>query len=187
MEKDPVPCGWYHPWDGGLGFYKNGGWASCWKQASKQHASMASVSTASRFLPCWSSYPNFLLWWTMMWKFKLNRPFPPEVAFGHGYFITAIVILAKTETEVETRSHHQEKIQRHEHREVGRIKCTQMITGQPENCGPYNLEARKMYWGSGINRKEERKEETTGESRKGIWVQRCSCSGVSLYSSEAPE
>jgi hypothetical protein len=36
---------------------KKAGWASQMEQASKQHPTMAYASaSASRFLPCWSSY-----------------------------------------------------------------------------------------------------------------------------------
>jgi hypothetical protein len=47
------------------------------------HPSMASASSApaSRFLPCLSSCPDFLWWWTVMWKRKLYKPFPLQIAF----------------------------------------------------------------------------------------------------------
>ena len=42
---------------------------------------MASASApASKFLPCLSSCPDFLWWWRTMWKCKLNKPFPPQLA-----------------------------------------------------------------------------------------------------------
>jgi len=37
---------------------------------------------ASRFLPCLSSCPDFLQWWTVIWRCKLHKPFPPGVAHG---------------------------------------------------------------------------------------------------------
>ena len=47
--------------------------------------SMTSASApVSRFLPCLSSCPDFLWWWTVMWKCKPNKPFPLQLAFGHG-------------------------------------------------------------------------------------------------------
>ena len=39
----------------------------------------ASAST-SKFLPCVSSCPDFLWRWTAMWKCKLNKCFPPQLA-----------------------------------------------------------------------------------------------------------
>jgi len=43
---------------------------------------MASGSApASKFLPCVSSCPDFLWWWTAMWKCKLNKSFPPQLAY----------------------------------------------------------------------------------------------------------
>jgi hypothetical protein len=75
------PCELCHPWAGSPGFYKKANWATQGRQASKQHLSMASASApASRFLPCVSSFPDFLWWWTAMWTCKLNKPFPPQFA-----------------------------------------------------------------------------------------------------------
>lgn len=34
MWEGPVHCGWYHPWSGGLGWYKKASWESNGKQAS---------------------------------------------------------------------------------------------------------------------------------------------------------
>jgi len=35
---------------------------------------------SSCFLTCLSSSPDFLWWWTAMWKCKLDKPFPPQLA-----------------------------------------------------------------------------------------------------------
>jgi hypothetical protein len=71
MGEGPAHCEWYR-WPGGLGFYKKAGWANHGEQASKQHPSIASASApASRFLLCLSSCPDFLWWWTVVWKHKL--------------------------------------------------------------------------------------------------------------------
>jgi hypothetical protein len=63
---------------------------SCWVLGSKRkprgsspvsstlHAS--ALAPASKFLPSVSSCPDFLWWWTAMWKCKLNKPFPPQLA-----------------------------------------------------------------------------------------------------------
>ena len=51
------------------------------EQASKQHSSVASASApASKFLLCWSFCSDFLRWWTVIWKYELKKPFPPQVA-----------------------------------------------------------------------------------------------------------
>lgn len=74
-------------------FYKKG-WARQGKQAGKQHPSMASTSAlASRFLPCLSSWPDLtcLWWWTLIWKCKLNKPFP-----WSWCFLEAIEILRQS-------------------------------------------------------------------------------------------
>ena len=73
----PSDGGWCCIWAGGPGFYKKVGWTSLGEQASKQHPTMASAAApASR--SCLSSCPDFLLWWTVMWKHKQSTPFPPE-------------------------------------------------------------------------------------------------------------
>lgn len=56
------------PRDGGSEWYKKAGWASHEEQASKQ---------CSRFSSALISYPDFLQWWTVMWKCKWNKLFPP--------------------------------------------------------------------------------------------------------------
>jgi hypothetical protein len=71
-------CGWCHPWAGSSGFYKKASWASQGKQSIKQHSSMASAS-----LSC----PEFLWWWTAMWKCKLNKPFPSQLASWSWCFV----------------------------------------------------------------------------------------------------
>jgi hypothetical protein len=77
----PAHCVWCHPWTGSLGFYKKASWASQGKPANKQHPSMASESApASKFLTCLNSNPDFLWWWTAMWRCKLSKPFPPQLA-----------------------------------------------------------------------------------------------------------
>jgi hypothetical protein len=38
------------------------------------------TAPASKFLPCVSSCPDFLWWWTAVWKCMLNKPFPPQIA-----------------------------------------------------------------------------------------------------------
>jgi hypothetical protein len=42
------------------------------------------ISSCLRFLLCLSSCPDFLHRWTMMWKHKLNKLFPPNLLFDHG-------------------------------------------------------------------------------------------------------
>jgi hypothetical protein len=75
-------CGWCHPWAGSPGFYKRASWASQGEQANKQHPSMTSASApASKFLLCVSCCPDFLWWWTAMWRCKLNKPFPSPACF----------------------------------------------------------------------------------------------------------
>ena len=41
-----------------------------------------------RLLLCLSSCPHFLQWWTVTWKCKLDKPFPPQLAlvqcFSHS-------------------------------------------------------------------------------------------------------
>jgi hypothetical protein len=38
-------------------------------------------------LPYVSSCPDFLRWWTAMWKCKLNKPFPPQLASWSWCFV----------------------------------------------------------------------------------------------------
>lgn len=52
------------------------------------------------FLTCLSTCPDCLKQWTLMWKWKRNTTFPPQVAFSHTVFITAIEALTKTATVV---------------------------------------------------------------------------------------
>ena len=83
--RGPSTLGWCHPWTSSTGFYKKARWASQGKQASKLHPSMASESApASKFLPCVSFSPDFLWWWTAMWKYKLNIPFPSVSLYKNG-------------------------------------------------------------------------------------------------------
>jgi hypothetical protein len=39
---------------------------------------------ASSFLPCLISYIDLLQWWTKIWKVKTNKPFAPQLSYGHG-------------------------------------------------------------------------------------------------------
>jgi hypothetical protein len=73
--------------------------ASLWKQAGRPHLSMASVSfLASGFLPCLSSCPDFLNWWTAIREYKPNKSFPPQFVIWIWCFITATATLSKTVT-----------------------------------------------------------------------------------------
>jgi hypothetical protein len=46
---------------------------------SKPLSSMGYTSApTSRSQPCLSSCPEFLQGWTVIWKCKLNKPFPPN-------------------------------------------------------------------------------------------------------------
>ena len=80
VDKEGPSPSWMVP---SMGFYKKKpGWASYGKQASKQHPFMASASVpASMFLPCFSSCPDYLQWWTVLWKCKSKKPFPPPSFF----------------------------------------------------------------------------------------------------------
>ena len=49
----------------------------------------------SGFCPCLCPCPDFLQWWTVMWKSKANKPFPPQVALVM-VLITARVTLTET-------------------------------------------------------------------------------------------
>jgi len=49
-------------------------------EASQSVTSLHGLCTSSCFLTCLSSSPDFLWWWTAMWKCKLNKPFPPLLA-----------------------------------------------------------------------------------------------------------
>lgn len=40
------------------------------------------LSSASRFLPCWKSCPDFLQWQTTV--YKPNKPIPPQLDSGQG-------------------------------------------------------------------------------------------------------
>lgn len=87
------------PGAAGPGFYKKVGWASHEMQVSKQRVPfMASASaSASGILPCLSSYPDFLQWWTAMPKCKPNELFPPNLLFGQ-------CLVAAIETQIKTRN-----------------------------------------------------------------------------------
>jgi hypothetical protein len=49
-------------------------------RGSKPVTSLHGLCISSCFLTCLSSSPDFLWWWTAMWKSKLNKPFPPQLA-----------------------------------------------------------------------------------------------------------
>ena len=73
-----APCGWSHLWAGSVGFYKKASWGSQRKQASKKCPSTASVSAPASepaWVPAWLPW-----WWTAIWKCKLNKPFPSQLA-----------------------------------------------------------------------------------------------------------
>lgn len=75
MKKDPAHCGWCCACEGGPGLDKKGSEQAEGKPASKQHSSKVSVSaSASSFLSKSLSW-----WWTVMWKRKPNKPFPPKL------------------------------------------------------------------------------------------------------------
>jgi hypothetical protein len=62
------------------------------KQAEQARGSKAVTSShglciSSCFLTCLSSSPDFLWWWTEMWKCKLNKPFPPHLASSSWCFV----------------------------------------------------------------------------------------------------
>jgi len=83
MGVDPTLCGQVYLWVGGPGFWekKKAGRANQEERAGEQHPSTSSVSApASRFLLC----PDFLQGSATLWKCKSNKPFPPQVIFGHG-------------------------------------------------------------------------------------------------------
>jgi hypothetical protein len=63
-------CGWYHPWAGSP---SKPGEASQWP-------ALHGLCIIFCFLTCLSSCPDFLWWWTAMWKCKLNKPFAPQLA-----------------------------------------------------------------------------------------------------------
>lgn len=68
-----------------------GSWVLCWirKQVeqtvsahvSKQHSSITSVLLSQLQVPTLSSFPS---WWTVTSMYKINKTFPPQVAFGYG-------------------------------------------------------------------------------------------------------
>ena len=91
LPTPPHPGWWAFP-----EFYKTASWVNQRKQASKQHLSVAFVSApASRFLPCLSSCPDFLQWWTVIWKCKVNKPFPLQVAFWPG-ILSPVTVCSRT-------------------------------------------------------------------------------------------
>jgi hypothetical protein len=49
-------------------------------EASQWRTSVHGFCISSCFLTCLSSSPDFLWWWTALWKCKLNKPFPPHLA-----------------------------------------------------------------------------------------------------------
>lgn len=79
MWQGHAHCGWFLLLAGIAWFYKSEGWDSRRKQASKMHPFMASaLSPASRFHPCMNYCPDFLRWWTMIWKYRPNKLFSPN-------------------------------------------------------------------------------------------------------------
>jgi hypothetical protein len=40
---------------------------------------------SSCFLTCLSSHPDFFWWWTAVWKYKLNKPFIPQLPSWSWY------------------------------------------------------------------------------------------------------
>ena len=49
--------------------------------------SLRGLCISSCILTCLSSSPDFLWWWTEMWKCKLNKPFPPHLASSSWCFV----------------------------------------------------------------------------------------------------
>ena len=91
VDAVPAHCGWDRHLHGGPRFYKKLGWESHKEQASKQHSPVASASApVSRFLYFLCSCPDFLPWWSVMWKYKPNKLFFPSY---FGYDIAAIEAL----------------------------------------------------------------------------------------------
>jgi hypothetical protein len=59
-------------------------------------SSMAPTSApAPRFLFCLSSWPDFLGWRTVIWKYNPNKPYSPHLTFWSWFCITAIETLTK--------------------------------------------------------------------------------------------
>lgn len=57
------------------------------EQASKQYSSRVSVLIpAYRCLPCLSSCLGYSQRWAVQWKCKQNKPFLPQVNFGHSLY-----------------------------------------------------------------------------------------------------
>ena len=71
---------WCH---GDPGLSKEAGWAM-WSKPKSSILHGLCISSCSRFLPCLNSYPDFHKWWATVGKWKSNKPFPPQLAFGHG-------------------------------------------------------------------------------------------------------
>lgn len=83
MCEGPIHYGWCCPWAGGP-IRTQAEQAMMNKPIIIIPTSMVSTSTlVSRFLLDLSSCSAFLKWWTMLWKFKQNKPFPLQAAFGY--------------------------------------------------------------------------------------------------------
>jgi hypothetical protein len=89
-----APCGWCHPWDGSLGFYKRASWANQGKQASKEHPPMASASAPVSWLawvPVLTSFGDEQQCGSVSWI----NPFLPNLLPGHDV-CAGIETLTKT-------------------------------------------------------------------------------------------
>lgn len=56
------------------------------------------AAPASGFRPSLSSCPDFLQYWTAMWTYKVNKPFPPQGAFWSWCLVGATDIPRWTDT-----------------------------------------------------------------------------------------
>lgn len=92
MGEDTTYSWWDHLWAGGPRFYKKEGWANYIKQSNSSSPPWPLYQLL--YLSCPASCPDFLWWWTVIWKSKPN-PSSPKLLWS-WCFIIVIVILTKT-------------------------------------------------------------------------------------------
>jgi hypothetical protein len=87
--------GWDHLWAGSLGSIIEQAKRARRSKPVKKHPSMHDLYISFCLLACLSSSPDFVQWWTAMWKCKLNKPFPSQLLLGHDV-CAGIETLTKT-------------------------------------------------------------------------------------------
>ena len=79
----------------GPGLYKKAGWQAIGSKPVSSTFHGLCISSSLRLLPRVSSSVSFLQWWTVLWNYKVNKPFPSQLACWSWCIVTAIESLTK--------------------------------------------------------------------------------------------